>query len=350
MGVLFIVAVGGIYAAACDAVNHARRPHLLLTIYGLVIFLIYSAIPYKTPWLALNLWLPLALVCGFGVAAIWEQMKTAAGRWFVGIAVLFLLGILAAQTKRLAFDQPADEKNPYAYAHTGEDLLGLPPRLEELAKGKNLPQPRVAVVAADPWPLPWYLRKFSNVGYWQPGQATGPADFFITSTAAAGQMEDQLKNYRPEFFGVRPEVLIILWVPATQKANHDILNAEAQSRSADSLSASSWHLPHPAKPVHARALFLSSAILRALRSTISQHRCVLRRFFVLVLVLDFYAFRRRGQERGRSSCAEPSCLCPIFAFSAVVFVFPAILHPPSSILLGCGFAALRLCVYPLSIQ
>ena len=33
---------------------------------------IYSAIPYKTPWLALNFWLPLAILAGFGVEWLWH--------------------------------------------------------------------------------------------------------------------------------------------------------------------------------------------------------------------------------------------------------------------------------------
>jgi uncharacterized protein (TIGR03663 family) len=211
--VLFIVAAGGIYAAIFDACNGARKPALPLVVYALVIFLIYSAIPYKTPWLALNFWLPLALLCGLGVAAFWEQIKKPAGRWGVIIAGAFLLATLAKETKLLAFDQPADEKNPLAYAHTGEDILRLAPRLQELARQKNLAQPLIAVIAADAWPLPWYLRKFSRVGYWQPGQETGPADFFITTTDVSEKLTARLKNFRPEFFGVRPNVLMILWTP-----------------------------------------------------------------------------------------------------------------------------------------
>ena len=78
--------------------------------------------------------------------------------------------------------------------------------------------PRIAVVAADAWPLPWYLRKFSQVGFWQPGQETGAADFFITTTEVSGRLAEQLKDFRPEFFGVRPEVLMILWSPVATNA------------------------------------------------------------------------------------------------------------------------------------
>jgi uncharacterized protein (TIGR03663 family) len=216
--VLFLVAIGGVYAAIWDAVRHARKAPLLLVIYGLAIFLIYSAIPYKTPWLALNLWLPLALGCGFGAAAFWEQIKSRAGRAAACVAGVVLLGLLGVQAKLFAFDRPADETNPYAYAHTVDDLLGLPPRLAELARQRNLVNPRIAVVAADAWPLPWYLRKYSSVGYWQPGQETGPADFFITTTDVSGPLKERLKDYRADYFGVRPEVLILLWSPPATNA------------------------------------------------------------------------------------------------------------------------------------
>jgi uncharacterized protein (TIGR03663 family) len=203
----------GIYTAIRDARTGVRKTGLLLTIYALTTFLIYSAIPYKTPWLALNLWLPLALLAGVGVEGIWREMKNSAGRWVVATAVVVLLAILGRQTKTLAFDKPADEKNPLAYAHTVGDLLRLPPRLEQLTKDEKLTQPLIAVVAADPWPLPWYLRKFSRAGFWQPGQDPGTADYYITSPEAAEKLGGKLKDRRPEFFGVRPEVVIILWPP-----------------------------------------------------------------------------------------------------------------------------------------
>ena len=121
--------------------------------------------------------------------------------------------LIAHDVRQRVFANPADETNPYAYAHTSEDLLGLPVELAELAHQQTLASPRIAVIASDPWPLPWYLRHFSNVGFWQPGQPVGHADFYITSTEAADQYADQLHEFRSEFFGVRPGVLILLWSP-----------------------------------------------------------------------------------------------------------------------------------------
>jgi uncharacterized protein (TIGR03663 family) len=188
-----------------------------LAIYGLAIFAIYSVIPYKTPWLALNFWLPMAWLVGIAVEWIWFATPKFPIRAVIVCGLLTLGFLIAHDTRQRVFAAPADENNPYAYAHTVEDLLGLPARIEELSKQKNWVQPRIAVVAADAWPLPWYLRKYSQVGYWQPGQATGAADLYITSPEAAEKMSGQLTNFNAEYFGVRPEVLIMLWTPVPAK-------------------------------------------------------------------------------------------------------------------------------------
>lgn len=195
------------------ALKSVRR--FWFVIYALLIAIIYSAIPYKTPWLALNLWLPLAILAGVAIEWFWFANPKLSMR----ISILVFIGLLGFlithDTRQRVFMNPADEKNPYAYAHTGEDLLRLPARLEELARQDKISDPRIAVIAADAWPLPWYLRKFSQVGFWQPGQETGDADYFITTTDVSGKLAGRLKNFRPEYFGARPNVLLILWSPMT---------------------------------------------------------------------------------------------------------------------------------------
>jgi len=197
--------------------RHAS-PHSFLAIYFIFIAAIYSFIPYKTPWLALNLWLPLALFAGCSLDFLWRAaIKRASLKAAIpafGILVAVVATLIAHDTRQRVFLHPADEANPYAYAHTSDDILGLPPEIAELANRDGLVNPRIAVIASDPWPLPWYLRHFSQVGFWQPGQQPGEADFYITSTDAAEQYQTQLKSFRPDFFGVRPGVLILLWLPA----------------------------------------------------------------------------------------------------------------------------------------
>lgn len=189
-----------------------------LAYYAVILAAIYSLIPYKTPWLALNFWLPISLFAGLAVDSLWRMAAKHLGLEAVipVFAVAFACAALltAHDTRERVFLHPADETNPYAYAHTSEDLLGLPAEIDQLARQDSIASPRIAVIASDPWPLPWYLRHDSQVGFWQPGRPVGEADFYITSTDAAAQYEDRLKNFRPEFFGARPGVLILLWSPA----------------------------------------------------------------------------------------------------------------------------------------
>ena len=207
-----------------------------LLIYGVIMLGIYSAIPYKTPWLALNLFLPLALLAGFAVESIWYQLAgwgrlvpTSSGfdpksirqqlpikliSRLVFVAGLAGLGcLLHYDLKQQVYHHAADETNPYAYAHTTEDILGLPEEITTLSQSRHLTAPRIAVVATDAWPLPWYLRRFPHTGFWQPGLDPGDADFIVTTTDVPANLTDRLKSWRADYYGVRPNVLLILWTP-----------------------------------------------------------------------------------------------------------------------------------------
>lgn len=189
-----------------------------LALYAGLVAVVYSLIPYKTPWLALNFWMPIALFAGLTMTRLWSMSAKFPAARIRFRALCVVLGIASAiliahDTRERVFVHLADESNPYAYAHTSEDLLGLAPEIAEVAKQNALVSPRIAVIASDPWPLPWYLRQYAQVGFWQPGRQVEHADFYITSTDAADQYKDQLKNLRPEFFGSRPGVLILLWEP-----------------------------------------------------------------------------------------------------------------------------------------
>jgi uncharacterized protein (TIGR03663 family) len=215
-GVVFILACAGFFQTI-----RKRDPSAygFLAFYALFLGGLYSLIPYKTPWLALNFWLPIALFAGLAIESFWRMSARYPAHRIAIQACCILAGtvgaaLIAHDTRQRVFLLPADETNPYAYAHTTEDLLGLPLEIEKLAHRNSIAAPRIAVIASDPWPLPWYLRHFPNVGFWQPGQQPGSADFYITSTEAGDQYADLLQNLHPEFFGVRPNVLILLWSPA----------------------------------------------------------------------------------------------------------------------------------------
>jgi uncharacterized protein (TIGR03663 family) len=212
-GLLLALACVGLFIALK---RRNASPYQFLACYCFIITAIYSLIPYKTPWLALNLWLPLAVFAGMTLELLWRWTEGQFGRRVAipAFCILACAGVLIEQdTRQRVFLQPADETNPYAYAQTSDDILGLPTEIEDMARRDGINSPRIAVIASDPWPLPWYLRRFRQVGFWQPGQQVPDADFYVTSTEAADQYADRLRGFRPDFFGSRPGVLILVWLP-----------------------------------------------------------------------------------------------------------------------------------------
>ena len=219
-GVVLLFAALGAWGVRWKKFEDKTFPALVT--YTVVVSLLYSVIPYKTPWLALNMWLPLALLAGKGFGRFWQSVRNKLGQGCaVAIAVACVVGF-GCQTWKRVFLAPADERNPYAYSQTSDNFLDLPKRIRQLAAkspaGNNIP---IAVVATDPWPTPWYLRKFPNVGFWQPDQKIAPADIYITSAEAAGMSEAPWEKWRPDFFGVRPEVLMLLWTRPESDTPHE---------------------------------------------------------------------------------------------------------------------------------
>ena len=181
-----------------------------LAVYAGLLWLIYSLIPYKTPWIALNFWLPLVLLAGIGLEWLWRGVARSVAKRVVAAALVCgAVVLIGHDTRQLVFLHAADEANPYAYAHTSEDLLGLAPAIDRLAAENGLTAPRIAVIASDAWPLPWYLRQYPQTGFWQPKQKVGDADFYVTTTAEA--FDGEALGLRAEFFGLRPGVMVLLW-------------------------------------------------------------------------------------------------------------------------------------------
>ena len=126
----------------------------------------YSLIAYKTPWLALNFIVPLALIGGYAVQVIWEKGLRQL-RLIMAILVI-VIGVSGYQTIDLNFFNYDNDAQyyVYVYAHTRRETLNLVDEINRIAeRTKQSGQTGITIVAPDYWPLPWYLRDYSRVGY-----------------------------------------------------------------------------------------------------------------------------------------------------------------------------------------
>jgi uncharacterized protein (TIGR03663 family) len=138
-------------AAVCAVKSRKPLPRFLL-IYTAVLTALYSVIPYKTPWCVLGPLSGMAILAGAGAVALFRGRKVAP-------AAVLAAGVLQMY---------AAGGSPYAYSQTSPDVYAVRDKLESLAAvhpgGRAMP---VAVFSrVNIWPLPWYLRTFTNVGWW----------------------------------------------------------------------------------------------------------------------------------------------------------------------------------------
>ena len=179
---------------------------------------IFSAIPYKTPWNLVPFYALTIVAAGIGASAL---ARATASR----TAHVFLVGVVAAASAHLGWQAwrasvvyASDPRNPYVYAQTGPDAVRMARRIRDLAalhgEGERM---LVTVIAPadEQWPLPWYLRTMTRVGYWT--EARGAPDLTAPVIVSSVDHEDMLDTalgdrYVSEFYGLRPDVLLTLYV------------------------------------------------------------------------------------------------------------------------------------------
>lgn len=214
--VLGLALVGVVASVRGPAATYWPR---YLALYTVITAVVFSAIPYKTPWNALPFCAGLVVMAGVGAAAILERLK---GRALKAAAVALLLaaaGQLALQDWRANFRYPADPRNPYVYAHTSTDFLRLVTRVADVSRAHPDRQHMLVKVVAGPyeqWPLPWYLRDRDRVGYWIRPDEAAPlpgTPVIIASQEHADTIGAQLgDDYVSEYYGLRPDVLLAVFI------------------------------------------------------------------------------------------------------------------------------------------
>jgi uncharacterized protein (TIGR03663 family) len=214
-GVIGLLAIVGFVTARTSLTRVIRYYTLFLTI-------IYSALPYKTPWCLLGFYHGMILLAGIGAVAALDACRQ---RWQKG--VLFFL--LAAGCGQLCFESClanfgtrqgslicADPLNPYVYAQTSPDITRMVGVVEALARVSPQKYDTVIEVMAPEsyWPLPWYLRRFKNAGYWDkiPEQPLAPI-MIVSSTLGANFDERPGKTHlMAGYFKLRQDVFVELYV------------------------------------------------------------------------------------------------------------------------------------------
>jgi uncharacterized protein (TIGR03663 family) len=211
--IVLLAVIGAVAAISGRGVRDGYVPLLrLITLYTILLTTIYTIIPYKTPWCMLGFLHGMILLAGVGAVALISWLRFLPLR--IGAGVLLVAGTchLGWQAYEANTKFCADYRNPYVYSHPLFQVVELAQRVEDIAgvhpDGRRM---LVKVMAKDYWPLPWYLRRLSRVGYWEEVPAEPDAPVIICGAELQEQLEPRLHDkYQVNAYGLRAPAFV-LW-------------------------------------------------------------------------------------------------------------------------------------------
>ncbi len=212
---LFLGAVG----AGMIVLKPRNSLALFCALWAFGLIAAYSLIPYKTPWLVLNFIVPLALIAGYAIQAIYEmdhrQLRLVSAILVVAIAIATYQSI---DLNFVNYDND-DSKYVYVYAHTTRGMLDLVNQVEQIARENSGPTTGITIISPDYWPLPWYFRNFTRVGYF--GRIAPSSEPIVIANEnqreeverGFGEVYRQVESNSPGgSFQLRPGVNLLLYV------------------------------------------------------------------------------------------------------------------------------------------
>jgi uncharacterized protein (TIGR03663 family) len=193
-----------------------NRTAVFIGLWALGITMAYSLVAYKTPWIALNMLVPLAILAGLGVAYVAARLRSTPERAAAGAVLAGALALSAYQSFEINFVHYDDDRYPYVFVHTTRDALALFAETERVAeRAGSDAETGIVVVSPEYWPLPWYYRNYPRAGFF--GRIVPTEEHMIIARA---DQQEELEAavgdaYRQaETYNLRPGVDLVLYIRA----------------------------------------------------------------------------------------------------------------------------------------
>lgn len=161
-----------------------------IAIYGCGTLTAYSLIHYKTPWCIISLLWPFFFVYA-SLATKWSETWPRLSHLITSLLLAMSLG----WTIWLNFFHYTDEKEPYVYVQTLDDIFKLTRPLQQLTQANPENYHLSAHILVSSYhPLPWLLGDFTGIGYYgddrKPDQYDG--DFLLVEESRVKEAEKAL--------------------------------------------------------------------------------------------------------------------------------------------------------------
>jgi uncharacterized protein (TIGR03663 family) len=204
-------------AGAALAVRRRDRFGLFCAVWAASQLALYSAIPYKTPWLMINMVVPGALTAGVlfrELAARPLPQIPAAVRGSLAALLVLGLGWCAWRAADVAVRRYDDPALGLVYSDTSRDVWNLLAFVRAAAARDHDPGGVTLVTyLSSRWPLPWYLRDLPHT-QWRAKIEGEPSEAILLADRSQDAVLRPLfrRGYRRREFLLRPGVPIEVWV------------------------------------------------------------------------------------------------------------------------------------------
>lgn len=183
-----------------------KRKNLLLVWWAVMTYLIYSLMPYKIPWLIINITMPMVLLSGYGLMVFGKEKLWKILMYILITASIIYLGYYNIKVNFINYGE--DAQNSFAYAHTTNDIKWV------MKKIQNSGYQKIALIGKPGesyWPFPFYLQNY-NVYYGLSENSPDLENWEILIAHNANLPEKITKKYDSYDFQLRWNMWLELYV------------------------------------------------------------------------------------------------------------------------------------------
>jgi hypothetical protein len=160
-------------------------------------FLVFSFIPYKTPWNIFTAWLGFIFLAGFGAAVLYEKIISIKLRILFNLFIAAILVHLSFQTYLTSFEYADQAENPFTYSQPTKEIFELTKLTDKIIDYNAGTLISVVVKDNEYWPLPWYVRNAINTSWSSnPPKDIYDFDLIIADTAQLDEISRILYSSR----------------------------------------------------------------------------------------------------------------------------------------------------------
>ncbi len=160
---LLLAGIGGVLLFRGENKESDLSMLRVIGLFSLILMVIYSIIPYKTPWNLLNFYVGFIFLAGYGVVKIISLIQSGVFKVSFGFLLMVISGHLVGQSFN-EFKHPANPSNPYVYGHTDGSFHQVIQAIDSVAIDHSS-YIEVIFPGHVYWPFPWYLRKYNQVAF-----------------------------------------------------------------------------------------------------------------------------------------------------------------------------------------